>query len=222
MKKIVKLFALFLMSVFLSSCGQNQTNSTKDNIKPETKDVVTSPGSNDPNIHTKYEYKDSTGKSLIIQNSFPRGGMKYTDPNGEIYVYAIFWTGIINETDNPLELKINFPVDSYELPSLPGKYYKILVPPDTMTLDKFPLFNYGLTHLESFLDKSIHKSSSLKRTIDPKESSGFYVVMLCLIEGAHGTLRTGLSLKGQNFFYRINDKEIHCGKINLKNLILKK
>ncbi len=33
MKKLVKLFALFLMSVFYSSCGQNQTNTPQDNIK---------------------------------------------------------------------------------------------------------------------------------------------------------------------------------------------
>jgi hypothetical protein len=226
MKKIIKLFTLFLMSVFLSSCGQTQTNSPKDNIKSETKDILTSPGSNEPDIHSKYEYVDSIGKRLIIQNGLPRGGIRYTDPNGEVYHYAIFWTQIINETDNRLELKIHFPVDSYEVPSLPGKYYKILVPPDTMTLDKFPLFKYGLTDLESFLDNSIHKPSSLKRTINPKESSGFYVVMLCLVEGAHGTMRTGLRLKGQDLFYRIkndgsksntksSDKEINCGSINL-------
>ncbi len=197
--KYEHVYALFLMVVFHTSCGGQN--------KPATSGW----------IDTKYEYTDSNGASLIIQNSFPRGGVKYTDPNGEVYVYAVFWTRIINETDNPLKLKIDFPVDSYEVPSLPGKYFKILVPRDTMTLDKEPLFNYGLTDLESFLDNSIHKSSSLKRTINPKESSGFYVVMLCLIEGAHGTLRTGLSLKGQNLFYRINDKEIHCGSINLKN-----
>jgi hypothetical protein len=226
MKKIIKLFTLFLMPVFLSSCGQTQTNSPKETIKAETKDKVTSPGTNEPDIHSKYEYVDSIGKRLIIQNGLPRGGIRYTDPNGEVYHYTIFWTQIINETDNPLELKIHFPVDSYEVPSLPGKYYKILVPPDTMTLDKKPLFNHGLTHLESFLDKSIHKPSSLKRTINPKESSGFYVVILCLVEGAHGTMRTGLSLKGQDLFYRIkndgsksntksSDKEIDCGRINL-------
>jgi hypothetical protein len=219
------------MSVFYTSCGENQTNSPKDTIKPGTKYIVTSPGSNEPNIHTKYEYTDSIGKRLIIQNGFPRGGMKYTDPNGEVYVYAIFWTRIINETANPLDLKINFKVDAYEVAALPGKYYKILIPTDTMTLDKCPLFNYGLTDLASFLDNSIHKSSSLNRTINPKESSGFYVVMLCLTEGSHGTMRTGLSLKGQNIVYRIkvdgsksksSDKEIHCGSINLKNLILLK
>lgn len=32
MKKLVKLFALFLMSVFHTSCGQNQTNVPQDNI----------------------------------------------------------------------------------------------------------------------------------------------------------------------------------------------
>src|SRR5438105_4601733 len=162
MKKLVKLFALFLMSVFLTSCGQNKTNSPKESIKAETKDIVTSPGFNEKDIYTKYEYTDSIGKRLIIQNGFPKGGTKYTDPKGDVYGYAVFWTRIINETDNPLELKIDFPVDSYEVPSLPGKYYKILVPTDTMTLDKFPLFNYGLTDLESFLDNSIHKPSSLK------------------------------------------------------------
>ena len=133
------------MPVFYTACGQSQTNSPKDNIKSKTKDIVPSYISNDPSIHTKYEYTDSIGKRLIIQNGFPRGGSRYTDPDGEVYGYAVFWTRIINETDNPLDLKINFPVNSYEVPSLPGKYFQILVPPDTMTLDKFPLFNIRLT-----------------------------------------------------------------------------
>jgi hypothetical protein len=221
MIKYHPVYTLLLIVVFHSACGQNKTDPPKENIKSETKDVSTSRG-----IDTKYEYTDSIGKRLIIQNSIPNGGIKYTDSNGEVYVYVVFWTRIVNETDNPLELKIHFPVDSYEVSSLPGKYYKILVPPDTMTLDKFPLFNYGLTDLESFLDNSIHKPSLLKRTIHPKESSGFYVVILCLVEGAHGTMRTGLSLKGQDLFYRIkndgsksntksSDKEINCGSINL-------
>jgi hypothetical protein len=213
--KYIRLYALFVMAVFLCSC-----------------DVVTSPGFNEKDIHTMYEYNDSNGARLIIQNGLPRGGTKYTDPNGEVYVWAVFWTRIINETDNPLELNIEFPVNSYEVPSLPGKYFNILVPPDTMTLDKEPLYAYGLTDLEPFLNNGIHKPSSLKRTINPKGSSAFYVVVLCLIKGAHGTMRTGLSLQGQNLFYRIkidgsksntesSDKDIHCGSINLKNLMLK-
>ncbi|UQD56735.1 hypothetical protein [Flavobacterium sp. K5-23] len=230
---------LIMAAIGLFSCRQ-ANKSTPDTVDAATLSSVNNIQSkktlanyNDKDVHTEYEYNDSKGKSIIIQNSFPRGGMKYTDVNGEVYNYAIFWTQITNLTDSPLELKMDVPVDSYEIPSLPGKYYKVLIPADTMTLKKFPLFNYGLTNLNSFLDKNIHKSASLRRTINPKESNGFYFVTLCLTEGAHGTIRTGLSLKGQNLFYRIkndgsksdsksSDQNIHCGSINLKNMVLKK
>ena len=205
--KYAHVYALFLMFVFCTSCaGQNKPNLPKEKMKYETKN---------------YEYTDSSGKRLIIQNSFPRGGDRYTDPNGKVWVFAVFWSRITNETDNPLELKIDFPVDLFELPSSPGRYFKLFLPSDTMTLEKEGLYNYGLTILNSFLDKGLQKASSLKRTINPKGSSTFYVVTLSN-RGVGGTLRTGLSLKGQNLFYRINDKEILCGKINLKNLILQK
>ena len=87
-------------------------------------------------IDTESKYTRSDVKGVIIQNSFPKGGLKYTDQNGKVYVYAIFWTRVINETDNPFEWKIDFPLDSYDLPSSPGRYFKILLPSDTMTLDK--------------------------------------------------------------------------------------
>ncbi|GAB3518699.1 hypothetical protein [Emticicia fontis] len=203
--------------MFFALPEEDKTDSSKEKIK------------SDPT----YKYTDAIGKRLLIQNGFPKGE-KYTDPNGKEYFKIIFWTRISNETDTPLELKINFPEDSYEVPALPGKYYKILVPPDTMTVDKEPLFNYGLTDLNFFLDNNLSKPSSLKRTIHPKESSGFYVVILRpTSEGANGTLRTGLSLKGQDLFYRIKllepksfrviyDKEILCGSISLKKLKLQK
>ena len=227
---------MIIATTGLFSCKQ-RSKSKPDIVDIETSDSVKNVQNkkafNDKDIYTKYVYIDSNGKSLIIKNGFPRGGMKYTDRNGDIYNYVVFWTQIINETDNPLELRMDFSVNSYEVPSLPGEYYKVLIPADTMTFEKFPLFNYGLTNLESFLNNNIHKSASLKRTINPKESNGFYVVILGSPEGAHGTMRTGLSLKGQNIFYRINvdgsysntksnDKEIHCGSINLKNLVLRK
>ena len=46
MKKFVKLFALFLMAVFLSSCKQKQTSAPPDIIRSETKDSVSSYGPN--------------------------------------------------------------------------------------------------------------------------------------------------------------------------------
>ena len=65
------------MSVFYTSCG------TRKGISQEA----------------KYEYTDSMGKRLVIQNGLPRGE-PYTDPNGKEYFKVIFWTRIINETDN--------------------------------------------------------------------------------------------------------------------------
>lgn len=229
--KYVHKYTLLMISAFFTSCGQNKTDLKKANIQSETKDLTTVAGANEKYVYTKYVYSDTNGLSLIIQNGGPKGGMKYTDPDGKVYSYAVFWTRIINETDKPLELQIAFPVDSYAIPSLPGKYFKILIPPDAMTVDKEPLYLFGLTDLKTFFDKSIHKSSSLKRTISPKKSNGFYVVMLSLVEGAHGTMRTELSLKGQNLYYKIkidgsksntksDDKEIQCGSINLKNFVI--
>ncbi len=193
------------MLVFHTSFGQSQTNSPKENSTSRW-------------IYTKYDYADSTGKRLIIQNSFPKSGGNYTDPIGQKYVYAVFWTRIINETTNPLELTIDFPAASHELPSNPGVYYRLFFPPDTMTADKEPLYDYGLT-IKSFLDTSLSKPSALKRTIRPKESSAFYVVTLSN-KGVDGPIRTGFTLKDQTIFYSINKNEIDCGRINLKNLRL--
>ena len=100
-----------------------------------------------------------------------------------------------------------------------------------MTIEKSPLYLYGLKNFETFLNNNIHKESNLKRTINPKESTGFYVVMLCLSEGAHGTMRTELNLKEGNIFYRVkvdgsntndksSDKQRRCGSLNMKNLII--
>ncbi len=43
MIKYIPVYTLFVMLVFLTSCGgQNKTDSPKENIKSETKDIVTS------------------------------------------------------------------------------------------------------------------------------------------------------------------------------------
>ena len=115
---------------------------------------------------------------------------------------------------------MDFQVESYELPSSPGRYFKVVIPSDTMTLDKESLFNYGID-LEFFLNNNLHKPSSLQSTIMPKGFNSFYVIVL-FNKGVDGVLRTGLSINEQKLFYRINDKDIHCGKINLKQLKLQK
>jgi hypothetical protein len=218
MKKSIILIIITTAGLF--SCEQASKST------PETVDIETI------NSVRNYEYADSMGKRLIIRNSVPNSKIHYTDPNGKKYNYAVFWTQITNETINPVELKIDFPLDSFEFPRSSGNYMKLLLPSETMTLDKASLSEYGLA-VKSFLDTGINKSYSLKRTIKPKESTAFYVVTLSN-HGSGGALRTGFRLKGQNLFYKISaykmapelplidEKEINCGSTNLKGLVLRK
>lgn len=196
-----------MMVLALYSCNQKK-KSTPDNVN--VKAVIST-----KYVDTEYKYPDAAKTDLIIQNSMPKSGIHYTDPKGKKYVYAVFWTQITNKTNKTLEINIDFPVDSFEFPPSSGNYFKLLLPSDTITLQKRDLYDYGLK-IKPFLDHNIHKASSLKRTINPNESSGFYVVPLSN-RGTNSTLRTGFRLKGQNLYYRINNKEIPCGKINWKN-----
>ncbi len=172
---------------------------------------------------TEFKHTDSTGKDILIQNSFPKAGgdadekSGYTDSSGKNYRYAIFWTRVINETVTPLELTINFPAI---LPS-PYSNSKLFLPRDTMTLDKVSLYNYGVTGLKSFLDTDFN-STLLKKTINPKEECLFYIALLSLRYSVGGTVRAGLVLKGQDLFYRISigsqSALIPCGQMIFKKL----
>lgn len=209
-----------MATTVIFSCGQGNRST------PETVDAETI------NSVRQYEYSDSMGKRLVIYNSLPNSRKNYTDSNGKYINYAVFWTQITNETSNPVELKIDFPSDSFAFPRSSGTYMRLLIPSDTMTPGKASIPDHGLS-IKSFLDTGINRSYSLRRTIDPKGSTAFYVVTVSN-QGSAGILRTGLSLKGQNLFYKISaykstpglplidKKEISCGSINLKNLVLKK
>jgi hypothetical protein len=206
----------------LFSC-EHQRKSASANIDAKILDStknIRRQNSQQKYIYTSYEYADSSGARLIIQNSVPKSGINYTAPSGKHYVYAVFWTRISNETANALELNISFPADSFELPISSGNYMRLHISSDTMTVAKEPLADYGLG-VKSFLDSDIHKASLLKRIIYPHESSSFYVVPLSN-HGVGGILRTSLSLKEQSLIYKVNDKEIYCGNIDLKNLLLQK
>jgi hypothetical protein len=107
--------------------------------------------------------------------------------------YRVFWTRVINEAATPLELTINFPADSFPVPSSDA-YMKVFLPPDTMTQDKEKLLDYGVTGLKSFYDV-LHTPTMLQRTINPKEAYVFYIVVL-RHKGVSGTPRGGFALKG--------------------------
>jgi hypothetical protein len=217
------LVSIVIVAAELFSCDQGKS-SAPDTGKPET-----------INSAREYVYANSEGKRIILENGGPKGDT-YTSKNGKKYFKVLFWTRIINEADTPLEFRIDFPYDWYELSSSPQIAFKILLPSDTMALDKMPSYNFGLTDLQSFLDSHIDKPSSLKRTINPNHASGFFVIILrpLAADGPSGILRTGMILKEQTLFYKISrydsapvhrlkdQTEIECGSINLKDLVLQR
>ena len=162
-------------------------------------------------VDSEYHYADSKGKEVTIINSLPKGGLKYTDSKGKEYVYAVFWTQIVNETATPLELTMNCFENSYQLPSSPTHIFKLYIPADTFTIDKIPLFDFGVN-----LEQSLYhhqQPSDVQRTVDPNSTGAFYVIAL-FNKGVNGTVRTGLRFEGQEVVYRVNDKMIDCGHIN--------
>lgn len=172
-------------------------------------------------MDTESKYIDPTGKTITIRNSLPKGG-GYTDPTGKKSGYGIFWTRVINETDSTFELTINFPADSFAIFRQPDSWLKLFLPPDKMSPDKEPLFDYGAAGLKSFLDTGLSKPTMLQRTINPKEEYIFYIGLLFKVPD-NGPIRTGLVLKGQDLFYRVSIVKqldsalIACGQIVYKH-----
>jgi hypothetical protein len=163
-------------------------------------------------FHTDFEYTDSINKGIRIQNSYPKGGQKYTDPNrGKEYVYVIFWTCISNETASNLELEIHFPNDSFTIPSSPNTVFNLYVPKKEMTLEKEQLSNFGLD-LKSFLDENIAKPSELRTTIHPNDTYLFYTVAISN-QGINGVVRAGFELEGRDLIYKINDYKLIVGEL---------
>lgn len=161
----------------------------------------------------KYLYSDtlyttSSGKGITIQNSLPKGGMlepdgtQYADKSGKTYAIVVFWTRIVNETDSPIEISINFPADSLAIFSSPASYVKLFLPSDKATFDKLASFNYGITGLKSFLDSNMHRETRLKKKIMPNEESIFYVATLSY--EAAGKARGAFFLQDQELFYRMS------------------
>ena len=177
----------------------------------------------------RYIYTDttyaSTGNGITIQNSFRKGGpmepeTPYIDTTGKQYFFTTSWTRVINGTNNSLELMINFPADSFPLSSPSGSYLKLFIPTETMTIDKLPLFSYGLTGMKFFVEANWNKATSLHRTIKPNDELIFYVVGLAY--KTVGPSRSAIILKGKDLIYRTNMGphgmlEIPCGDVNNEN-----
>lgn len=167
------------------------------------------------NIDTEFRYLDSTNQGVEIQNSFPKVGLTYTDRTGITNSYIVFWTRIVNHSDNTLVLVINFPTDSFTVPDAPDTHFKLLVPSDEMTAGKESLFNYGLD-VPSILGENMQLPTGLQKDIKPKATYAFYVVAL-FNKGINGVVRAKFEAQGPDLSYTITGKEINAGQLVFKN-----
>jgi hypothetical protein len=229
------LLLLIIASTVLFSCNQTTKEKLEKDLYP-VQSAANIIGQKPPSIfdyqylHTQYEYEDSSGTTLSLENSLPRGGHRYTDAAGKSFVYTIYWTRLSSRSASPLEVKINFPADSVLLTASSDIYFKLVLPPNKVGTaqkalinydisdsnsdlsERDPVYNYGLLDLESVLNKRLHKSSSFHRIIPSKDTVSFYVINL-FNKGVNGVVRTGLSLEEKELFYTVNGKKISVGKI---------
>ncbi len=165
-------------------------------------------------------YSETNTNGIVIQNSLPKGG-PYKGPTKKNFNYShlVFFTRVVNQTETPFELTINFSADSIPIPNSADTFVKLFLPSDTMTQDKQSLFDYGVTDLESF-----DKPTKFQKTIGPKEECLFYVEAIFYQTRAgawsqeRGGNRAELVLKGPDLFYRMSPQidSLPCGHIIYK------
>lgn len=231
-----------VLTIVQFSCGQESNSTTKAPVAGEAppKAAFHQPAPTQPYTDTRYVYTDKHGRQVTIENSLPKGGLIYTSPNGRKYRYAVFWTRMVNETATPFHVSVTPAADSFKIAgvnpnsfgtwlggvaaankrsSLPDNYFRLAFPAEKMTVDKAPLFNWGLQDLNVVLDNKLAELSSVQMTVQPQSTDFIYVVVLS-DRGVGGAIRAGFHLKHDKLYYRINGQEIYCGQVEGNKLTL--
>jgi hypothetical protein len=168
-------------------------------------------------VDTEVTYPTAGGKGITIQSSLPKGGGILLGPAGKTYSKVIFWFRLVNQSGKPAIVTLNFPAEPLNFFPSPESHTRVMLHPDTMSVEKIQLFDYGLTDLQSFVTANFDKPARLTKTVPADEDFYFYVPII--FYQARGTTRVALVLKDQEFFLRINvhpdvnSAMIPCGKL---------
>ena len=171
-------------------------------------------------VDSEVKHTDSNGNSVMMTNSLPKGG-GVVYQNGKKYGYVVFWTRMSNQSATPIELKVKFPEVTFF--KSPDSYIKIVLPKETMKIEKEQLFDYGLTNFQSLLNDESNQLGILQKKISPKEDYLFYVTVFIHIEGSGpaGPARAKFELNDKELLYKISIGSdttlIPCGSLEFKN-----
>jgi len=167
-------------------------------------------------VDSALKLTDAKGNVAKFIHSFPRGGGEVYK-NGKKYSYVVFWTRVFNQSATPLELKVKFPEVTFF--NWPDDYIQIVLPKETMLMDKVHAYDYGLTHLQSFLNDKSNQLNFLQKRINPNQEHIFYIIVFMHIKN-WGTARAKFELKDQALFYKISmgsdTTMIPCGHLYFK------
>jgi len=162
-------------------------------------------------------YSESNDRGIIIQNSFPKGGL-YAGTKKEHHNYSalIFFSRVINKTNKTIELFVDLPSDPISIPNAPNTYLELYLASDSMTLDKQSLFNYGFTDFDG-----LDSSTLIHKNLDHNEEHLFYVVAIFYQTSrearneSKGGNRSELFFDGQKLFYSMLPQidSMSCGFI---------
>lgn len=219
----------------LCSCNHQPSNTPpKSTVTPPPtsflKDAIEPPVASSE--ADRFVYADSTyllpSGSLTIQSSYPKGGGAieqagapgFTDPTGRNHAYVVFWHHLRNETDEPMDVELSFPADSFAIFASPDAYLKLFFPSDSMSFDKVSEYNYGIQGLSDFLDTNFYEPTASRTLLQPTEAALFYVAALTYHPRSVSSARAALVFEGEELFYRIEmgpdgAGSIPCGRIRL-------
>lgn len=212
---------VFILLIF-AACNNKSTSvksASKIDSLADENIVEVSRDNPDLYLHNEKKFSDSSGLKITIQNSLPKGG-PYYNPNGARFGCVVFWSRFINESTKPIEITINFPADSFMVFNSTDAYLKLLLPTDSMSLEKVGLYNYGATGLQTFLDANFHKATGLQQIIQPGDDFIFYTTALSYKEG--GVVRSGFEIVNHDVIYSISitphfeNFKVNCGKIKMQ------
>ena len=221
---------LILVTLWLSSCQKRSKSVTGEvSIDSQQVDVVKVHETSAPPVHEldKYLYTDTlyvneAGELLTIQNGLPKGGMidpdgtPYQDASGKSYQFAVFWTRLVNESNEPIDIHVSTPADSFAIFTPPNSYLKLFLVPDEFSYQELSSFNYGLADIKSFLDINFNRGTDLQITLEANEDHIFYIATISY--QAAGVPRGAFILKGNDLYYSMSlapdgSGMVYCGGI---------
>ena len=180
--------------------------------------VATSPGYVSSYANLPSTTNVSSDEGLIILNSAPKAG-RYIDSHGKEFGYGITRVTLINVSESPCRITIDFPADSFAFISSLGSYVKLFLPPDKIAFSDMRFDNsswYYNDSLKAFLDADHHTPTTSRATIGAKQERVFYIG--ALYYKTAGVPRAELFLKNQHLFFRpgrLDSLLIPCGKAEI-------